>query len=151
MLRGPTDYSKDSEIERVGDSTQSTQHGLQESDTSLSPQLRVELGRAQDGQATSDPAAVAAESNADPSQAPLGRLNTSEQRTGSPVDKILEHEDALSRSSRKGRYTSTFTYLSRSNKSEAGCVGLSDLSNGMILCSVWRPFILKVTNILQKY
>lgn len=135
MLQGLNESSKSSDSQRVQNPNLTNQHGYDEPSSLLSNRPDAGYGRAQDGQTTSSPGDGGGGEDTTPSPSTIetgvGRLNPSRRRTGSPVDKIWEHENASSRKESKHDGFFARELASSRKGSTAGQTSLSDLSNGM--------------------
>ena len=112
---------------------QAIHHGLDYSRERPSRPLRPgEGGRetstsAKHAGATSPP--VASDGNA--SESAVRRLNSTSPRTPSPVDRIIEHERAVSYSPKRRNEGPRFTVVKGGKKSSNGQVALAEFPNGL--------------------
>ena len=122
--------SQDSNTRRVQD-TSILNHG-DDSTQSLSSQPSAEEGRAKSRSPSSyrTPSEASSQDNDDNSEWSERALSIPPRKTGSPVDKILEHERASVHRSKKKRGGTAFTVVSRTNEPNSNGSSILDFPNG---------------------
>lgn len=115
------------------ETTQDSEYGFHDSDGHLPHQLDAGEGRAQPRRSTSNTSSSAssAGSASDARERPLRRLSPlSRQKSGSPVDRIIEHKKDLTYLSKKRVEARTFTVVQRGKNLDGAQVGIGDFPNG---------------------
>ena len=111
---------------------QDSQYGFHESDEDLSRQLHADQGRAEARRSasnTSSSASSAGRSNA--RERPLRRLSpTPRKNSGSPVDRIIEHEKDLSYLPNKRIERRTFLVVQRGKNLGSTQAAIENFPNG---------------------
>ena len=128
-------FQTDSLNSSTQDTDQSSQHGLPDSDYQPSRQLPAEEGRVQCRPSAShtllsDTSSEGSGGCGRGSDRSLGRLSASCFHTGSPKDRISEHEKALTRSSKKNRGGPTFTVVAKIKKPTHSGPAIANFPNG---------------------
>ena len=115
------------------ENTTDSQHGFHDSDEHLSRQLHAGEGRAKSWRSASNtsPSASSVESSDDARERPLRRLSPpSRHKSGSPVDRIVEHEKDLTYLPKKRSEGRTFTVVQRGKNFGSFQVAIEDFPNG---------------------
>ena len=135
MQSEPTNTSQNIvSIESTQVNSQPSHHGLNSSHGHSLPPLhpgeghRGTPGSAGSAGATSPPVASTGET----SERPTRRLNSTSPRTPSPVDRIIEHENARDYSHKRKHGGPGFTVIKGSKKLGSGQVALADFPNGLL-------------------
>lgn len=117
------------------ENTRDSQHGFHDSDVHPSPQLPAGEGRAKPRRSASNtsPSASSAGSSDDARERPLRRLSPpSRQKSGSPVDRIIEHEKDLTYLPKKRAEERTFTIVQRGKNLGSAQVAIGDFPNEVL-------------------
>lgn len=134
MQPGPNEIFQTTLLPRSSqENTKDTQHGLHDSGESLSRQLHAGEGRAKPRRSASNTSssACSAGSSNDARERPLRRLSPpSRQKSGSPVDRIIEHEKDLAYLPKKRIARRTFTVIQRDKNLGSAQVAIGDFPNG---------------------
>ena len=116
------------------ENTQDSQHGFHESDEHLSPQPHAGSRRATPRRSASNTSSSAssAGSSIDAQERPLRRLSPpSRQKSGSPVDRIIEHEKDLTYLPNRRVEKRTFTVVQRAQNHGSAQLTIGDFPNGL--------------------
>ena len=116
------------------ENTQDSHHGFHDSDEPLSRQLYAGEGwaRSRRSASNSSSSASSAGSSAGARERPLQRLSPPlRQKSGSPVDRIIEHEKDRAYLPKKKIEGRTFTVVQRGNKLGSVQVAIGDIPNGL--------------------
>ena len=79
-----------------------------------------------------DAASLPVASHGETFERPMRRLNSSSPRTPSPVDRIIEHENAREYSPKRRHEVPGFTVIKGGKRLGSGQVALSDFPNGQL-------------------
>ena len=132
MQQELNESSKNPRNRRVQDTTQFHNHGEDDPAQSLSRQRSAGEGRAQHWSSAGyrTPSEASSSDSGDVADSSVDGLNIPPRKTGSPVDKILEHERASSHSIKKKRGGLAFTVVSRNTKPNPIGGSIVDFPNG---------------------
>ena len=136
MQPEPNDtFIKDSLNSSTQYTQQSSEHGLphlarQPSYQLLAGERRHQSRPTTTHRAPSDISSEASGGSGGASEESLRRLKPSRSQAGSPVDRISEHEKALTRLSKKKRGGPVFTVIQKSKKHGGSEIGIADFPNG---------------------
>ena len=113
------------------ENTQDSQHGFHESDEDLSRQLHADQGRAEARRSASNTSSSASAGSSNARERPLRRLSpTTRQNSGSPVDRIIEHEKDLSYLPNKRIERRTFLVVQRGKNLGSTQAAIENFPNG---------------------
>lgn len=113
--------------------TPNSQYGFHDSDERLSCQLHAEEGRPKPRQSTGSTSspALSARSSDEARERPLRRLSPPpRQKSGSPVDRIIEHEKDLKHLPKQKIEERTFTVIQKGKNLDSAQVAIGDFPNG---------------------
>ena len=115
-------------------SPSSTHHGLFQYDIYPPSQLHADEGRHRPRSLSTSrtPSETSSEGSGAVSERSLRGLSGPRQHGGSPVDRVSEHEKALTRSSKKKRGGFVFTVVQRPRGLESPGTGILDFPNGRL-------------------
>lgn len=134
MQPEPNEISqKNSLPQNSQENTEDSQHGIHDSDEQPSRQLHAGEGRAKPRRCASNTSSSAssAGSSDDARERPLRRLSPpSRQKSGSPVDRIIEHEKDLTYLPRKRSERRIFTVVQKGKYLGSSRVAIVDFPNG---------------------
>lgn len=132
----PNETSQKSSLpQNSQENTQDSQYGFHDSDQHLSRQLYAGEGRAKTRRSASNTSSSAssAGSSGDARERPLRRLSPlSRQKSGSPVDRIIEHEKDLTYLPKKRVEGRTFTVVQRGKNLGSAQVAIGDFPNEVL-------------------
>ncbi len=127
------EIQKDSLNSSTSDTHQKSNHGLQDSDQQPSRQLSTGEGRANLWRSASRTSSsdTSSEVSSGSRERPSRWLSASRTQGRSPVDRISDHEKALTRSAKKNRGGPAFTVVPRSSQPLSNQVNIADFPNGL--------------------
>ncbi len=116
------------------ENTQDSQYGFPESDEPLPSQLHAGQGRTKMRRSASNTSSSASSTGSrnDTRERPLRRLSPpSRHKSGSPVERIIEHEKDLTYLPNKRVERRTFTVVQRGKSLGSAQVAIADFPNGL--------------------
>ncbi len=134
MQPGPNVTSQKTSLPKISQQdTEDSQHGFHESDEHLPRQLHSGQGGPKPRRSASNASSSvsSAGSSNDARERPLRRLSPpSRQKSGSPVDRIIEHEKDLTYLPSKRNETRTFTIVQRGKNLGSAQMAIGEFPNG---------------------
>ena len=124
---------KTSLLKNSHNNTQDSQHGFYEPDEHFPRQLHAAQGRAQPRRSASSTSSSASSTRSSNGarERPLRRLSpSSRQESGSPVDRIIQHEKDLTYLPNKRTETRPFTVIQRVKNLGSARLAIEDFPNG---------------------